>query len=617
MIEELDSAIIEALKQKGYTLVRSLSSEGHTRDVYEVLYESGALRKTRVIKIPKEIDFSSITSLVNLQKRDINENEVVCSNEFRHPNIAEIVDTVRLPDGETAVVEEFFNATSLEEILHFSSGLSDERFKDIFTKVIEGLHYANMTAGVLHRDLKPSNILVEKQGGQVKITDWQNARKRKDIQEQCLPTRGETAYTHPGLLNALLNGGEACATLKTEVYALGVSMYYALTGKKPFDYKVEEDPEGIPVNINGQTKKLSIFTNGSKYRRLTKRLHESKLDNTLKEVPRKYKALLRNMLSFDSGYDSIIHVKNDFEEICRSNKEKIFEKAARYLKIGALTALACTAISAGIYIGIKADVGRGQDAPTLADVLRGQDRLRSLGEGNLERAGMLYNGHITDQFTKLIEEAEKRKDILENKELAEILGYADRPTEVIDKRLCYSLLRSIELSSKCDIKDRQGRTDRFFVPEDYIKMHFREVKPTEEDFTGFREAMWAMRYIQHCYKFGDSLEEAYTKALCSNDELAKAIVDTQHSYLMKNLRYQHFNGVARMGDVASAENIAVFKYFARAENGKTIPGYSSELDPVKRNIIDRAVALYLITDSEGKINFDNYKSRPISGLAAK
>ena len=56
----LEDVLEVLLGTKGYTVVRKLG-EGNTRDVYEVEYTSGSLRKRRVAKVPKtEIDETSI-----------------------------------------------------------------------------------------------------------------------------------------------------------------------------------------------------------------------------------------------------------------------------------------------------------------------------------------------------------------------------------------------------------------------------------------------------------------------------------------------------------------------------------------------------------------------------
>src|SRR3989339_327538 len=154
------------LAEKGYTFVRSLG-QGHTRDVYEVEYVNGSYRDRRVIKIPKpEIDLSSVTTQINLSKGDLNEREVAASPHLSHPNLIKIYDAFSF-QNQTITVEEHFDAISLEELVRLNGPMSRDRFKQVFSQVLDGLSHLHETERLLHRDIKPENILVGKHSGTV------------------------------------------------------------------------------------------------------------------------------------------------------------------------------------------------------------------------------------------------------------------------------------------------------------------------------------------------------------------------------------------------------------------------------------------------------------------
>ena len=259
----LDEKIEAMLQDRGYTIVRKVG-EGNTRDVFEVEYRSGSLVKRRIAKIPKkEIDKSSVTTLINFSKGDLDEREVIALNKARHQNVIEIYDAFKLGD-RTVTIEEYYDAISLEELVKMTGPIKDPAiFRKIFSQIAEGLRYLHVDERLLHRDIKPSNILVGKGDNFVKISDLQNAGKLDEIAETMLPTRGGTAYTHPEILNALMNGEETRCSLASEFYALGATMYYALTGKQLFDRKLLSDRLGRIITINGEGINVLLTEDGT------------------------------------------------------------------------------------------------------------------------------------------------------------------------------------------------------------------------------------------------------------------------------------------------------------------------------------------------------------------
>jgi serine/threonine protein kinase len=83
------------------------------------------------------------------------------------------------------------------------------------------------TLGLTHRDLKPGNIL-HHEGTDIKIADFGAAINR--VSDRTIITNvGSPAYMAPELVT-----GGAQASHLTDIYALGVVMYYLLTGRLPF-----------------------------------------------------------------------------------------------------------------------------------------------------------------------------------------------------------------------------------------------------------------------------------------------------------------------------------------------------------------------------------------------
>jgi uncharacterized RDD family membrane protein YckC len=97
--------------------------------------------------------------------------------------------------------------------------------------VIAGLDAA-ADAGVLHRDIKPSNCFVDSDGT-VKVGDFGLSISTQTLDERSLTMLGTVLGT-PGFSSPeQLRGDEL--DLRADIYSVGATLYYLLTGKAPFD----------------------------------------------------------------------------------------------------------------------------------------------------------------------------------------------------------------------------------------------------------------------------------------------------------------------------------------------------------------------------------------------
>ncbi len=86
--------------------------------------------------------------------------------------------------------------------------------------------------GVLHRDIKPSNVLVTADGLPM-LLDFNLSRDPRDDADG--PSLGGTlAYMSPEHLDALADGDDASVDGRADLFALGVLLFEALTGRRPY-----------------------------------------------------------------------------------------------------------------------------------------------------------------------------------------------------------------------------------------------------------------------------------------------------------------------------------------------------------------------------------------------
>lgn len=315
------------LKSHRYILGRKLG-EGYFREVYEVVHSKGPLRKKLVAKVNHGKEKDSVQHQINLAKGDLHLRELETLNTLQHPNVIQIHDFLE-DEKRFVVIEEHFDAVSLEDKVRVQGPLlNNSFFHNIFSQVTDALRYLHVDRKMLHRDLKPSNILVGRQLDLVKIIDFQNAAFYEEIEPKLLPTRGGTEYTHPDLLNSLLAGGSNRASIVSEFYALGATMFYALTGMSPFNYHLVNADNGAPLKIGDETRHVALLLGKEKLPRITAEIHEALLEEKIKPLPSQYRSLIHNCLSLQNKAYTSLNAKEAHTKFRENFQEAITSESA-------------------------------------------------------------------------------------------------------------------------------------------------------------------------------------------------------------------------------------------------------------------------------------------------
>lgn len=157
-------------------------------------------------------------------------------NRINHDNVVEISDFGEA-GGFVYLVMEYVPGESLEKVLA-AGPIPWKRFVPIALQVAAALGRAHQV-GVVHRDLKPDNILLvrHKDGSEsAKLTDFGIAK----ILDAPSITASEHVFGTAGYISPeYLEGGRVDA--RSDLYALGVVCYEALTGRMPHDYENDSD----------------------------------------------------------------------------------------------------------------------------------------------------------------------------------------------------------------------------------------------------------------------------------------------------------------------------------------------------------------------------------------
>jgi eukaryotic-like serine/threonine-protein kinase len=152
-------------------------------------------------------------------------NEAALAGKVNHPHIVQIYDAV-VEEGCSYIVMEFVEGGTLEKFCKPDTLLPVRDVAEIIFKCVRALAFAH-ALGLTHRDIKPGNILHE-EGTEIKIADFGAAINRVS-DKTIIANVGSPAFMAPELVT-----GDAQATHVTDIYALGIVMYYMLLGRPPF-----------------------------------------------------------------------------------------------------------------------------------------------------------------------------------------------------------------------------------------------------------------------------------------------------------------------------------------------------------------------------------------------
>ena len=237
--EQFDKAVAKALVERG-TLTPFQAREllaGRTRfrlGQYTVIDEIGRGGMGQVFKAEHALMGRHVAVKVLPRAKATPESEAAFRREMRilgrldHENVVRAFDAGY--DAQVYyLVTEFVPGVDLRRHVRKHGPLDEVSAASVFTQVARALDFAH-AQGLVHRDVKPGNILVM-DDGRVKLLDLGLAGSTLETEALQLGKKvvGTMDYIAPEQIRSVDDAGPPA-----DIYALGCSMYFALTGEVPF-----------------------------------------------------------------------------------------------------------------------------------------------------------------------------------------------------------------------------------------------------------------------------------------------------------------------------------------------------------------------------------------------
>ncbi|WP_435019204.1 serine/threonine-protein kinase [Tundrisphaera sp. TA3] len=208
------------LRLGSYLLLQQLGSGGMSSVFRAVHEETGNIVAVKVL--PGDL----AKNLILLQRFI---REAKSAEALDHPTIVMIYDR-GFDRGRHYLVLEYVEGGDLQERVRSEGPLSVEDATRVIRQTAEGLKYA-AAKGMIHRDIKPANLLLTPDG-KTKIIDLGLALQLSDEDERV--TRDGTTVGTVDYMAPEQARDSRKTSVRSDIYSLGCTFHYLLTGKPPY-----------------------------------------------------------------------------------------------------------------------------------------------------------------------------------------------------------------------------------------------------------------------------------------------------------------------------------------------------------------------------------------------
>lgn len=232
----------------------------------------GSVYKAFDLKLERfvAIKFLSESYSKNVKVVDRFRNEARNQAKLNHPNIIAVYG---YEEGENnfAIIMEYFNGFSLDELFTRKKNLSLNEAIPIVKQILYGISFAHKH-GLIHRDIKPSNILIN-MNGDVKIMDFGISSSLYLTQLDAFTQSGTLLYLSPEQIQ-----GEP-ASERSDIYAIGLTFFEMLAGVPLLQAKNNYEIVNTKINAEIKNHNLKVSTISEVFRSVISKAVASNPEN--------------------------------------------------------------------------------------------------------------------------------------------------------------------------------------------------------------------------------------------------------------------------------------------------------------------------------------------------
>jgi uncharacterized membrane protein YjgN (DUF898 family) len=215
--------------QNRYRVARLLGQGG-----FGAVYRGWDLNLNKPVAIKENLDISP-----EAQKQFQNEAQILSG--LSHPNLPRVTDHFLLPDMGQYLVMDFVEGEDLQSMLDEHGRLPETQVLPWMEQVCDALGYLHTRQPpIIHRDIKPANIKITPQG-QAMLVDFGISKIYDPVLKTTVGARAVTpGYSPPEQY------GHGTTDQRSDLYALGATMYTLLTGQEPPE-SIERMANNVPL----------------------------------------------------------------------------------------------------------------------------------------------------------------------------------------------------------------------------------------------------------------------------------------------------------------------------------------------------------------------------------
>lgn len=200
-----------------------------SEDARTIVYKAKHKEVDRLVavKIFHSVDVARLPSGFDLALKN--------TGSLNHPNIIRVYSFGIASTGAPYVVSQHFEGKTLSELITSDGRMNVHRFCQTFLPILHAMAYSHQK-GLVHGDLTSKNVIITGNPSNPipRLTNFNIAQWHEHVITGNNTTEKRLLYGTPAYMSPERCDGEKMS-IRSDIYALGVMMYEALTGKLPFN----------------------------------------------------------------------------------------------------------------------------------------------------------------------------------------------------------------------------------------------------------------------------------------------------------------------------------------------------------------------------------------------